>query len=500
MNWGHLECQRCGGQVTSDEFRLTRTAMQDQVPDVLFTTTEMLNQQLSDGWSRHVFGVGARAAREANLVLLDEIHTYSGTSGAQVGYLLRRWRKLMDHSVTWVGLSATLANAATFFSDLCGVSPELVTDIRPDPDDMKPQGSEYQLLLRGDPASQAALLSTSIQSLMLLRRVLDENESNPDGVYGTRVFAFLENLNLVNRLYRQLLNAEGRTPFGTPDPKGHVLAGLRVPEYAGRFAPIGDEAEWDRDGQYWWLPEKLGFGTRSLQISRTSSQDTGVDQFTDIVVATSSLEVGYDDPRVGAILQHKAPRDIAQFLQRRGRAGCDKNSVPGPSSCSPTTGATDWRSSLTSPSSTHRSRPRASRWGISPCARCRPRCASSTGSRPDSAPTDRSAGPHAGFSRGPTGTREQTQACLRLLGEVLDGGAAQRDLIAFVQSSLGLSQEEAQSVCWEYPRSLMLEVVPTAYRRLSSGWSTVRSRDVIPGTDVIGAATATGVHPVDLVQ
>ena len=82
-----------------------------------------------------------------------------------------------------------------------------------------------------------------------------------------------------------------------------------------------DEPEWDRDGQYWWLPERLGFGTRSLQVSRTSSQDTGVAQLTDIVVATSALEVGYDDPRVGAVLQHKAPRDIAQFLQRRGRAG-----------------------------------------------------------------------------------------------------------------------------------------------------------------------------------
>ena len=198
-----------------------------------------------------------------SLVLLDEIHTYSGTSGAQVAYLLRRWRKLMDHSVTWVGLSATLANAAAFFSGLCGLPPELVTDIRPEPEDMKPRGSEYQLLLRGDPASQAALLSTSIQSLMLLRRVLDENDAGPDGLFGTRVFAFLENLDLVNRLYRQLLNAEGRTPFGTPDKDGHVLAELRFPEYAARYAPIGDEAEWDRDGQYWWLPEKLGFGPRS---------------------------------------------------------------------------------------------------------------------------------------------------------------------------------------------------------------------------------------------
>ena len=486
VNWGHLECQRCGGQVTSDELRLTRTAMQDRVPDILFTTTEMLNQQLSDGWSRHVFGVGARAAREVNLVLLDEIHTYSGTSGAQVGYLLRRWRKLMDHSVTWVGLSATLANAATFFSDLCGVPPELVTDIRPDPDDMKPQGSEYQLLLRGDPASQAALLSTSIQSLMLLRRVLDENESNPDGMYGTRVFAFLENLDLVNRLYRQLLSAEGRTPFGTPDQKGHVLADLRVPEYAERYAPIGDEAEWDRDGQYWWLPEKLGFGTRSLQISRTSSQDTGVDQFTDIVVATSSLEVGYDDPRVGAILQHKAPRDIAQFLQRRGRAGRWQEQRPWTVVVFSDYGrdrlAFQSYESILDPSVPAKSLPLGNQSVRKMQAAM---CLIDWAAIRLGADGPQRWSERRIFAR-PDGDREQTQACMRLLGEVLDGGAAQHDLIAFVQSSLGLSQEETQSVCWEYPRSLMLEVIPTAYRRLSSGWSTVRSRDVIPGTDFIG--------------
>ena len=106
-------------------------------------------------------------------------------------------------------------------------------------------------------------------------------------LYGTRVFAFLENLDLVNRLYRQLLNAEGRDPFGKARPGRAVLASLRVPQDAGRSGPAADEPEWDRDGQYWWLPEQLGFGTRSLQVSRTSSQDTGVAQLTDIVVATS---------------------------------------------------------------------------------------------------------------------------------------------------------------------------------------------------------------------
>jgi DEAD/DEAH box helicase/Helicase conserved C-terminal domain len=485
VDWGYLACQRCGGRVTSDEFRLTRTAMQDQVPDILFTTTEMLNQQLSDGWSRHVFGVGAKAGRVPNLVLLDEIHTYSGTSGAQVAYLLRRWRKLIGHPVTWVGLSATLANAATFFSDLCGLPPESVTDVRPDLADMDQKGSEYQLLLRGDPASQAALLSTSIQSLMLLRRVLDENGGDLGSPYGTRVFAFLENLDLVNRLYRQLLNAEGRNPFGDPDPQGHVLAGLRVPDYAARYAPITDQAEWDRDGQYWWLPEKLGFGTRSLQISRTSSQDTGVNQFTDIVVATSSLEVGYDDPRVGAILQHKAPRDIAQFLQRRGRAGRLQDQRPWTVAVFSDYGrdrlAFQSYESILDPSVPAKSLPLgnqsvrkmqaamclidwvAVRLGVDEPQRWSARRI---------------------FAR-PGGEPRHAQACLRLLGEVLDGGTAQQDLIGFVQSSLGLSHEETQSVCWEYPHSLMLEVLPTAYRRLSSNWSTVRSREVVPRTDIV---------------
>ena len=48
------------------------------------------------------------------------------------------------------------------------------------------------------------------------------------------------------------------------------------------------------------------------------SMDPGVGNNLDIVVATASLEVGFNDPRVGGVIQHKAPRDVAQFLQRKG--------------------------------------------------------------------------------------------------------------------------------------------------------------------------------------
>jgi DEAD/DEAH box helicase/Helicase conserved C-terminal domain len=485
LNWGHLDCQRCGDQVSHEEFRLTRAAMQDEPPDILITTTEMLNQQLSDGWSRHVFGVGSRARRAPNLVLLDEIHTYSATSGAQVAYLLRRWRHLMGSPATWVGLSATLANAATFLGDLCGLQPEYVADVRPDSDDLIRKGSEYQLLLRGDPASEAALLSTSIQSMMLLRRILDEDGTG-SALYGTRMFAYLENLDLVNRLYRQLLNAEGRDPFGKPEPGGRVLASLRVPQDKGGSGPATDQPEWDRDGQYWWLPERLGFGTRSLQVSRTSSQDPGVAQSADIVVATSALDVGYDDPRVGAVFQHKAPRDIAQFLQRRGRAGRLQSQYP-------------WTVAVLSDYGRDRLTFQSYETILDPAVPPKSLPLGNQSVRKmqaamclvDWIAVRMSAdGPQKFSARKLLARRDgadarQVRACLELLAEVLDGGPAEQDLIAFVRASLKLSLDEAQSVCWEHPRSLLLEAVPTAYRRLQSGWATVQARELKQDTDTV---------------
>ena len=38
--------------------------------------------------------------------------------------------------------------------------------------------------------------------------------------------------------------------------------------------------------------------------------------------------MGYNDPRVGLVLQHKAPHDAAAFIQRRGRAGRIRGTRP----------------------------------------------------------------------------------------------------------------------------------------------------------------------------
>jgi hypothetical protein len=60
---------------------------------------------------------------------------------------------------------------------------------------------------------------------------------------------------------------------------------------------------------------------RQVNVQRTSSQTSAFTSVADLVVANSKLEVGYDDDRLMVVLQYLAPRDVASFVQRKGRGG-----------------------------------------------------------------------------------------------------------------------------------------------------------------------------------
>jgi len=128
-----------------DTIRLTRDRLKEERPDMLFTTTEMMNRNLGSA----PFGplLGVRTNRPPEMVLLDETHTYGGTHGAQVAYLLRRWCHAISKNVHphFTGLSATLAEAVPFFAALTGLPEHAITSIRADHTDW-PQdegGHEY---------------------------------------------------------------------------------------------------------------------------------------------------------------------------------------------------------------------------------------------------------------------------------------------------------------------------------------------------------------------
>jgi hypothetical protein len=162
---------------------------------------------------------------------------------------------------------------------------------------------------------------------MLGSRLLD-TQSNFDPVLrpfaGWRAFAFTDQRDATNRLYADLLDAEGRNWQGRPATFRSPLGGLAHLRQSDPNNYTRFEA-----GQDWLLPIKIGHLLSTRQrVGRTTAYDSGVALDTEIVVATAALEVGYDDEAVGLVLQHKAPRDMAQFLQRKGRAGRTRHMRP----------------------------------------------------------------------------------------------------------------------------------------------------------------------------
>jgi hypothetical protein len=310
--FARLYCSNCRFEVNSSQFLLTRDQLVKQPPDILFTTTEMLNRRLNRSKEHKLFGI--KVASPPRLVLLDEIHTYNGLNGAQIAYLLRRWRQARSGNaqtpLCFVGLSATITQAPEFMAKLTGTPIYHVNYIEPALTDQIEEGVEYNLALKGDPVSGTSLLSTSVQTVMLLARILDKSgKPVSKGAYGHKVFAFTDKLDVINRWFHIEKDAEGEK----------VLSRYRDLEPG-----VNDEQRERRSqaGQFWGICKRIGHELQKpLQVDLTSSQYRGVDAKADLVIATSTLEVGYNDPAVGAVIQHKAPRDLASFLQRKGRAG-----------------------------------------------------------------------------------------------------------------------------------------------------------------------------------
>jgi hypothetical protein len=405
------------------------------------------------------------------MVLLDEVHYYSGSNGAQIAYLLRRWQHLVRTPVCFVGLSATVRDGAHFFTRLTGLPEQSVAEVTARADEMVEAGAEHLIALRGDPVSRTSLLSTTIQTAMLMMRSLDHaTNSRSRGLYGNLTFAFTDDLDVTNRLYFSLLDAEGRDHRGDPDMVRHPGGPLAILR-----APILSRSR-DRFGQNWTMPVLAGHSLQERKrVGRTSSQDPGVASNADIVVATASLEVGFNDPTVGAVIQHKAPRGAAQFLQRKGRAGRSRQMRPWtvvvlsdygrdrlayqgydrlfdpelPPQALPLTSRHIRR--IQSVYSLidylgrggRNDRPRGNTWW------------DLSGPRREADPRDR---------------RDRFDYLIRSLTAILDNDTEAEALAAHVAQALALPLDEVLPLLWEHPRPLLTTVIPTAVRRLGTNW------------------------------
>lgn len=506
-----LQCAQCGTVVDGDVLRLTRDRARREPADLMLSTTESVNRQLAAPGNLCAFGLQRPATLRA--VLLDEVHTYAGTTGAQNALLLRRMTERVGPGLVWAGLSATLRNAGEFFARLVNLTSSQVTVVEPAVEDMEDSGAEYQVVLRHDPHSRAGTLSTTIQACMTMARCLDAAEEgdpfNPppdsNGVVGTRLFAFTDKLDSTNRLFWDLLDAEGwRQP-------NRVRTGLRMQTLAHLRSEgqsrlgVGDrQTAPDRDpsGQWWWLPEHLGHGVdrdQQLLVERTSSQDRGVAENAQVVVATATLEVGFDDDRVGAVLQHKAPHDAAQFLQRKGRAG--RRAITRPwtlvvlSDWGRDRLAWDGYDALFDPELPPRTLPIDNHYvlRIQAVYALLDWLARQLPYREKESTWTDMTGPAELLTPKPENAqkiRERQTALAELLERLLRPGPERQRLRRHLKVALALKRETADAVVdtllWEAPRPLLLAVVPTMRRRLREEW---RGEEALPGDDGLRTRT-----------
>lgn len=287
---------------------------------------------------------------------------------------------------------------------------------------------------------------------MLLGRGLEARDASVrTGVSGWRLFAFTDTIDVLNRLFWDLQDAESNN-----------LAALRS----------GDDAKRDAAGQTW---SRLTHAVERpldipLQVARTSSKDAGVDASADVVVASASLEVGFDDPGVGAVLQHKAPRDVASFVQRKGRAGRTRTMRP-------------WTVTVLSDYGRDRVAYQGYERLIEPIVPAR------------SLPVDnlhvlkmqasfalldwlsiRVEGLRAPYhlsapSRFPGVAPKQQAAARELRRTLLDEGTRQ-SLERYIRWALGgLDDRTLTSVLWRQPRPILTDAVPRLLRRLDTNWS-----------------------------
>lgn len=465
-----LLCSSCGHEIASNHLLLTRQQLRRQPPDVLFTSTEMLNRRMSRAEEHQVFGIGQQA-RAPRLMLLDEIHTYEGIHGAQVAYLIRRWRHARGHpsdrSLCIVGLSATLTSAVEFFSRLTGLDSSDVDYISPQEEELVEEGAEYNVVLKGDPVSRTSLLSTSVQTGMLIARTLDPLSSDVSrGTYGQKTFAFTDKLDVINRWYYAMHDAESKP-----------LSRLR------RSEGIDALDKRKTQGQAWDMCERIGHDLgQGLRLGRTTSQDPGVNQAAVLTIATSTLEVGYNDPAVGAILQHKAPRSAASFLQRKGRAGRTRGMRPWTVVVVSGYGRDRWAfqhaETLFSPSLPPLDLPVGNYYvqKIQAAYALMDWAAQSLRRYEPSVDVWRL------LSGGTSGHRPTRERLCRLLLDVLEG-PKRKSFEDYVLAALDVSRSELDIILWSEPRPLYLEVIPTLVRQLETSWATGRPGEAEMWTD-----------------
>lgn len=243
---------------------------------VLFTNPDMLHQSIlphEEAWRRFFRGL--------RIVVVDEVHVYTGTFGVHVALILRRLRRvcaaLGNDRLQFVSCSATIANPAAHMATLLALEPNEVTSVE---EDGSPCGAKEWV-------------------------VWNPPEVDPDALVGPRVSAYTE----VSRVFRHLLLHGLRTIVFAKVRRTCEIIVRQVREDLARdgHADLAERVHGYRSG---YSPADR----RRLEHAMRAGDVLGL-------VATTALELGMDIGSLDAVVLFGVPYSAASMWQQAGRAG-----------------------------------------------------------------------------------------------------------------------------------------------------------------------------------
>jgi hypothetical protein len=323
----------------------SKTRLRTNPPAFFLPTTDSLHQWMQDPRAGRIFGDDQHFAPPRALVA-DEIHLYSHIHGAQVGYTFRRLaaraaRQPTSQRMLMIGMSATLGHPAKVWSDLIGrQGAELITPTDEEKE-VNPRGREYFYFVQPEVESRGhdvAGASTSIQTIMCLSHGMRRRTGKHGGF---RSLVFLDSIDKLRRLHSAFTDAEDnnlpslRTSRYDNDPvSGTERTGCcREPYGCDAFRngecwhfAATDPTQWTAAGPR-RVDGPLAVARQPIHAGAKGAIEETIKN-ADILFATSSLEVGYDDPDITMVYQHYAPSNLASFIQRKGRGGRGSDDRP----------------------------------------------------------------------------------------------------------------------------------------------------------------------------
>lgn len=285
--WYGIECPN-GHKFGYPQLKLHRGEIKNSPPDILLTTLESMEQ--------FTLKPNYRISEAMDAIVFDETHLYEGIYGAHAANVIKNIKSVKDSPLLLAGSSATLDAAESFTEKIFDLPQNSAEVIEVEEEDKK-EAEEKEHLFFVESADEMGLASTYIQETMLLSHCLLQEPSD-EGRDRSTSLNFIDSISQINQREKQLEDAESEGLWSYHQNE--------TEDWPDISTQMGKE----------FIDEPLDIKTNHSQTNLSSSDL----EEAEMIISSSSMEVGVDLPGIRIVTQYSAPMNYASFVQRIGRA------------------------------------------------------------------------------------------------------------------------------------------------------------------------------------